>query len=156
MTLEDVTRLAVSASVVSETVEGLRRAGRDGYEVFVLWSGVRRGQRAEVRTAHLPRQSSYRTKSGPFVRVEGEALHRLNAWLFRNQELLLAQVHAHPSEAFHSETDDAYPIVTELGGFSIVAADFARDGLLTKETAAFRLNKNGWVEVPTDSITVTP
>jgi len=156
VTLEDITTLAVTTSVVSRTERGLRRAGREGYEVFVLWSGIREGHRVLVKDAHLPRQSSYKTESGLFVRVEGEALHQLNAWLFRNSQLLLAQVHAHPTEAFHSETDDTFPIVTTLGGFSIVASDFARDGLFTEGTAAYRLNDDGWGEVPTDSITVLP
>jgi hypothetical protein len=154
VTFEDVATLAVPAGVVAQTEEGLQHAGQEGYEVFVLWSGFQQGTTGHVRTAHLPRQSSYKTESGLFVRVEGEALHRLNAWLFENTELLLAQVHAHPTDAFHSETDDAFPIVTTLGGFSIVAANFARDGLFGEGTAAYRLQESGWVEVPTELITV--
>jgi hypothetical protein len=78
------------------------------------------------------------------VRVDGPALHELNMWLFENHEMLAIQVHAHPSDAYHSQTDDAFPIMTTLGGLSIVAADFAFDGLLTSHTAAYRLAKRGW------------
>ena len=86
------------------------------------------------------------------MRVQGEALHRLNSWLHENAEMLAVQVHAHPTDAFHSETDDTYPIVTLAGGLSLVAADFARHGLLTRETAAFRLTEYGWHEIPLNDL----
>ncbi|MDE1468325.1 hypothetical protein [Aurantiacibacter sp. D1-12] len=35
------------------------------------------------------------------------------------------QVHTHPSEAFHSATDDAYPLLPEAGFLSLVIPDFA-------------------------------
>lgn len=35
------------------------------------------------------------------------------------------QVHTHPGEAFHSETDDAYPLLFDVGFLSLVIPDFA-------------------------------
>jgi hypothetical protein len=35
------------------------------------------------------------------------------------------QVHTHPSEAFHSATDDAYPLLFDAGFLSLVIPDFA-------------------------------
>jgi len=116
--------------------------------MFILWSGISREDSFEFRTAHAPRQTAYRTRDGLSVKVSGPALHRLNRWLLDNNEVLAAQVHAHPTDAFHSETDDSYPIVTARGGLSLVAADFARDGLLAESSALFRLHDCGWVEVP--------
>jgi hypothetical protein len=57
-------------------------------------------------------------------------------------------VHAHPTDAFHSPTDDTYPIVTTVGGLSIVVPDFARRGVLTRGTVAYRLSSAGWEKVP--------
>lgn len=146
MSLERINALLVSSQVVEQTEASLRAAGREGYELFVLWSGVVDGERFVVRTAHVPRQTSYRTEDGLLVRVEGEALHKLNCWLYENGERLAVQVHAHPTDAFHSDTDDAFPMVTTLGGFSIVLADFAGAGLLAASTRAFRLAAGGWLE----------
>jgi hypothetical protein len=149
MTLEAVRSFRVSVEIVDKTAMQLRRAGSDGYELFVLWSGVSLADDVlEVRTAHVPKQSSYKTKGGLLVRVEGEALHKLNAWLFEHGETLAAQVHAHPRRAFHSETDDSYPIVTTLGGLSIVAPHFAREGVFSRGTAVFRLSPLGWEKIP--------
>ena len=147
MNLVGVRTFSISEELIEKTESTLRAAGNDGYEMFVLWSGRLEGERFSFCTAHAPRQTSYRTKEGLSVKVHGSELHRLNVWLFENQETLAAQVHAHPNDAFHSHTDDTYPIVTTRGGLSLVAADFARDGLLSDTSALYRLEEHGWDEV---------
>jgi hypothetical protein len=147
MTLSQLEVITVPASIVHETEQHLRRAGRRGLELFVLWSGTLDRSEFAVRTAHVPRQTSYQLKSGLMVRVDGDALHQLNSWLYEHEEILAVQVHAHPTHAFHSETDDTYPIVTTMGSVSIVAADFCRDGLLSDASAVYRLGDQGWDEL---------
>ncbi len=153
--LADVRRFRVSSEAVANTEAALRSAGRAGHELFVLWSGKRDGFTFEVRTTHVPKQTSYRLDGGLSVRVEGAELHRLNVWLYEAGEVLGVQVHAHPTDAFHSETDNAFPIVATIGGLSIVAADFCRRGLLSKETAIFRLTESGWTKERRDIVEVT-
>lgn len=143
-TLEGIDRFLVPVQIVRETETALRAAGARGLEVFVLWSGVANGRLFEVRCAHLPRQTSYRLELGLCVRVEGDELHRLNRWLFDAGERLAVQIHAHPTDAYHSATDDAFPIVTALGGLSVVVPNFGRDGLLGMGTRAYRLGVTGW------------
>jgi hypothetical protein len=147
VTLSDVRRFQVPRDVVVSTEDALTQAGRDGYERFVLWSGTLEQERFVVRTSHLPEQKSYRLSGrGLLVRVEGEALHQLNAQLYEACEILGVQIHAHPTTAFHSYTDDTFPIVTTLGGLSIVAPDFCCKGLFVPDTAVYRLEAQGWVE----------
>ncbi len=155
MTLADVEQFQVPATIVNQTEEALRSAGAEGYEAFVLWSGEQKGRLFTVRTAHVPRQDSYRLASGLCVRVDGSELHRLNVWLYEAAETLAVQVHAHPDEAYHSETDDTYPIVATLGGLSVVAAEFCRKGLFSPSTAIYRLYPDGWTEQTADLIHVT-
>lgn len=135
--------------MIEDTETALRRAGDEGYELFVLWTGVKEDVRFRVHHIHVPAQDSYRTEDGLLVHVDGQALHKLNVWLFEHGEQLAAQVHAHPTEAFHSETDDAFPIASQLGSLSLVAADFCSRGLLDPTSAAYRLGPDGWGEVPT-------
>lgn len=144
-TFEHVTAFHVPREILDATEESLRNAGADGYELFVLWSGVRRLDAFEVQAAHVPHQQSYQLPTGLCVRVGGEALHKLNAWLFDAGQLLGAQVHAHPEDAYHSETDDTFPIVTMLGGLSVVVPDFCRGDLLDG-SVAYRLVDEGWRE----------
>lgn len=147
MTLSVIRHFQVSREIVEITEHELLRAGADGYEMFVLWSGTIVKDRFIVSTPHVPQQESFRLEgSGLLVRVQGDALHKLNAWLYEAGQMLGVQIHAHPSAAFHSSTDDTFPIVTVLGGLSIVAADFCEHGLLAKTTAAYRLFREGWIE----------
>jgi hypothetical protein len=154
-TLQSVRRFLIAQHLVDETGRALRHAGEEGYELFVLWTGCVRGDVLQVRTCHVPRQTSRKTRRGLLVRVDGQALHELNVWLYEHGEVLGAQVHAHPTDAYHSDTDDEFPIVTSLGGLSLVVADFARDGVLTSQSAAYRLEPSGWEPVALDTIEVT-
>lgn len=99
-----------------------------------------------IRSGHVPRQTAYKGPDGLSVRVHGDELHRLNAWLFEADEVLAVQLHCHPTRAYHSETDSTYPIVTALGGASVVVPDFCKDGILTSGTRIYRLSENGWIQ----------
>ena len=158
MTLRGVQRFRVPASVVHATVEAVRFAGQDGYESFVLWSGTRDDDAFTVAQLHIPEQISYKLKAGLCVRIGGSELHRLNVWLYEAQQVIGVQVHSHPRDAYHSETDDTYPIATLDGSLSIVLPFFGRDGWESADIAAYRLGKDGWVDVPSplsDLIEVT-
>ena len=144
MRLDDVRRFDIAEVFVADTDGALREAGAEGYERFVLWSGTITGEIARIQAIHVPEQTAFKTDTGLLVRVDGDALHKLNSWLYENGETLLAQVHAHPTEAYHSETDDAYPIVTALGSLSVVAAHFGRYGSLGTGSALYRLTPDGW------------
>ncbi len=154
MSLESVACVQVPSDVVAETEAALREAGREGYERFVLWSGEIDDTRLVVRTAHHPDQRAYRLPDGLCVTIDGEALHALNVWLLNHQELLAVQIHSHPGEAYHSDTDNTYPVVTALGGLSIVTPDFCSGPLLGRGCAVLRLSRLGWEDVDPSLFTV--
>ncbi len=146
-TFESIREFVVPAELCDATDRALRDAGLEGNERFVLWSGIARDDRLLVTTSHSPRQTAYRVRGGLCVRVEADELHRLNVWLYENAERLAVQVHSHPTRAFHSDTDDAYPMVTTLGGLSLVVPDYARHGVRGPRTALYRLSSEGWRRV---------
>jgi hypothetical protein len=96
----------------------------------------------------IPAQAGLRTESGLCVYVGGDELHRLNVHLYEKQIKLVAQIHSHPTDAYHSDTDDAYAIATVLGSLSIVVPDFASRPFNMQECAVYRLDGRGWIEVP--------
>lgn len=144
MTLRAISRFVVPARIVADTERELRAAGVEGYELFVLWSGTISDDAFFVSTPHVPIQQSYKLADGLCVRVGGDALHNLNVWLYEHGELLAVQVHSHPREAYHSTTDDMFPIVTALGGLSVVTPEFCRRDLLGPGHALYRLDRMGW------------
>lgn len=127
--LLDVREFRIPRRVLDPTLEHLGDAGRRRREAFVAWGGVIVGGRTlEFRSVHRPDQHADATPHGLLVAVDGAALHRLNAAVYGRGEILAGQVHTHPGEAYHSSTDDHFPIVTILGALSLVVPDFARAG----------------------------
>ena len=158
MTLRGVRRFRVQASAIRDTVAAIQTAGQDGYELFVVWSGTRDEDIFTVAKVHIPEQTSYKQGSGLCVRVDGAELHRLNVWLYEAQQVIGVQIHSHPSGAYHSETDDTYPIATLDGSLSIVLPFFGRDGWQSRDIASYCLGPYGWVELTgnlTDLVEVT-
>jgi len=147
MNLLGVETFLVSREALNATGDALRRAGKDGFELIILWSGISSGPTFTVMNIHAPRQYAIRADVGALAQVPGEELHRLNVWLLDRRQVIGAQVHSHPGEAYHSNTDNEFAIVTLLGGLSIVVPHFGLDGVRGPGSAAFRLAADGWQEV---------
>jgi hypothetical protein len=126
--------------------------GKSGHEGFALWAGNRVNHAFTVSNLVIPAQEGLRTSSGVCVRVEGDELHRINVWLFENELRLIAQIHSHPTDAYHSDTDDAFPIVTTEGGLSLVVPNFARGAPDLLTYAVFRLLDGRWIELSDKSV----
>jgi hypothetical protein len=129
VTLEAVREFVIPFELVDQTLEPLQDAGRRGYEAFVLWGGrLEEEGRFEFVSAYFPEQTMSRGQEGLLVTVEGEALFRVNRAFYERGLILGGQVHSHPTDAYHSSTDDAYPMMTLIGGLSGVVPDFGDRG----------------------------
>jgi hypothetical protein len=127
----------------------MRNVGRVGNEGFALWIGRRAGAAFEVDETLIPDQEGVQTDSGICVTVGRQELFRINRYLYSSGRGLIAQLHSHPTVAYHSETDDAFPIATTLGAFSLVVPDFAVRPFALGECAVYRLVPDGgWRELP--------
>ncbi|MFG2055062.1 hypothetical protein ACGFI9_13615 [Micromonospora sp. NPDC048930] len=126
--LTGLTHFVIPSQLLDETLDVLASAGRDGQEAFVVWGGVVRETTLEYRSLLVPEQTAYRTANGLLVTVDGPSLFAVNRKMYSRGELLAGQVHTHPTDAYHSHTDDHFPLVTLLGALSVVVPDFACDG----------------------------
>lgn len=151
--LQDVTRVLLRADLLDYTHETLRKIGEDLAEGLVLWAGWKRESTFTVATVIRPSQIAIQSDSGLSVRIDGDAIHQVNALLYRREMELVAQVHSHPGKAYHSELDDAIPLVTTAGGLSLVVPDFARGPADLSTYAAYRLSAEGrWDEIARDAL----
>ena len=86
-------------------------------------------------------------------------MRRLRADLAAHGELVAAQIHAHPAEAFHSLADDRGALVGHLGALSIVLPEFAAECTVANFAtlaAVFELHGGGaWREVPRENLKQT-
>lgn len=142
--LDGIQEVVVPQRVLSDTWAALRRYGAQRLEGLVLWLGRVQENTATVELAFVPPQSSVSGEDGVGYFITSETLFRLNIELERTGLRLLAQVHSHPREAYHSPTDDAYAIVTADGGWSIVVPDFAVGPPSLALCAVHRLDAGTW------------
>jgi hypothetical protein len=146
--LAHVNKVIVPSACVAEAHSHLRRVGLRGLEGFALWAGELDGDSFLVRATIIPEQRGLRSDLGVCVVVGGDELHRVNVWLYERRMTLIAQLHSHPDEAYHSTTDDTYPIATTTGSLSLVVPNFAREPFSLADCAAYRLlPPRGWVEL---------
>ena len=115
-TLARVRAFRIDQAVIDFTVRFLVKVGRRGFEGLVLWGGrlTPDGEYVEVVLAVAPRQKATRGEEGVLVAVDGDELFRVNADFYGRGLLLCAQVHSHPGQAYHSDTDDAFAIYSRI------------------------------------------
>jgi hypothetical protein len=137
--LTEVTMVEVPHPVAAEAHTALAAAGRHGLEGMAFWAGVQDGPTFRVRETIVPEQNGVRSAHGLLVSVGQAELRRINLHLYRSGLRLLAQIHSHPTDAYHSKVDDEYAIATALGSFSIVVPNFARAPFAIGNCATYRL-----------------
>ncbi|MBA3752772.1 MAG: Mov34/MPN/PAD-1 family protein [Nitrospira sp.] len=143
-----INRIYVPQRLVTAAHDHLRALGARGFEALALWAGTLEGTDFYVRHTLVPKQRCTRSSSGVGVSVPPDELHRVSVWLFENQLRVIGQLHSHPGEAYHSETDDAFPLATTIGCVSIVVPDFAAAQFLLSRCAVYRLDRRGkWLEL---------
>lgn len=135
--------LLVGASVLAEARDFLEECGASGKEGTALIAGT---LAAGARRLVIPSQEAG-TYPNSWVRVTPVGDLEIAAALDRGQRYL-CRIHSHPGEAFHSPTDDANPVLTHDGAFSIVVPFFGlglRHGL--GACGVFQLKKERWREL---------
>lgn len=152
--LSNIKTIILHKTQIEYVYQHLRRAGDKELEGVALWAGVYNSQTEfEIKTTIIPAQKAYSQESGLHYEVGEEELHRINVWLYENKMTLICQIHSHPNEAYHSEMDDAYPIMAKMGGISIVVPDFAFQPFRLGDWAVYRLYpQNGWIELNSTEI----
>jgi hypothetical protein len=148
-----IKEIIIPTDKLNEVYTFLREAGQEGVEGVALFAGHESSDRFVVTTGIIPVQASYQLESGLLYAVEGTELHKINVWLHTHKLNLIAQIHTHPGKAYHSGTDNRYPIVDTHGSVSIVVPDFARRSPRVKDWAIYRcLPEKGWVELSSSQI----
>lgn len=150
--LSDVISVHIATSQLIKTVEWLRTCGEEGCEGVALWLGSVEEDIASVTTCFIPDQNPIASESGIGYFIPPAALFAMNRYLFESGLRLVAQVHSHPTEAFHSDMDDAHAIVTAEGGFSLVVPFFAQGPVNLKTWAIYRLRDGVWCELGVEDV----
>ena len=107
------------AAILEKTYRTLRNCGRGRCECVVYWTGPA-GQDVVDDFEHPP----HRRSPGGYE-VDSNWLTEFWKELSVRKRSIKVQIHTHPGEAFHSSTDDKWPIISQAGFLSVVIPDFA-------------------------------
>lgn len=140
-------KLQIDECVMTASLAKLHASGSKGHEGVVLWLGKRERPTARVTHVFEPLHSA----AVDFFHIPPHGMQQLMDYLAENDVAVLAQVHTHPTEAFHSRADDKWAMVRHLNALSLVLPYFAERCTphnFLAMAATFRLNaENCWVRV---------
>jgi hypothetical protein len=109
----------LDGGVLEATFEHFRACGGGRRECQVLWLSSWESPQDIARVVH-PRHKAH---LGGFV-LEDQWVSEFWSELGDVNMGIRVQVHTHPGEAFHSPTDDAFPIIHKPGFLSLVIPNF--------------------------------
>jgi hypothetical protein len=149
----DLCSYVVPRMVLADSRCYLAGPGRRGFEAVVVWIGRPLGAgRAEVLAAIRPAQEAIRTEDGVSVRIPPDAISELISALPEGTAVL-ARLHTHPAEAYHSLLDDTNMLLAHRGAISIVVPDFARAPIeLGRCSVNVLEDQCGWRELSTAEV----
>jgi hypothetical protein len=140
--------LLISPAHIEQTIAALHEGGKKRCETVVFWLG--KGD--TVDEVYRPEQSV----SIDYFHLPSESIRTLMSYLKHDRRRILAQVHSHPGEAFHSKADDDWAVIRHEGALSLVLPRFASSTMLNNfldETATFSLSHDDkWLEVSTGDV----
>src|SRR5213592_1472027 len=110
----------VPRRILDQTFEFFRRCGGGRRECQVLWTSNWGSLQSIVEAVHPAHQAHV----GGFV-LDDTWITSFWLKLAASGRGIRVQVHTHPGAAFHSSTDDEYPIIHTPGFLSLVIPKFA-------------------------------
>jgi proteasome lid subunit RPN8/RPN11 len=146
----NINPVEISSAQIAETIELLRKAGRQ--ECILLWLGRREQGLQRINEVYKPLQEADRD----YFEIPRQGMAVLMSRLRTQGLYVVSQVHTHPGPAFHSPADDKWAIVRHAGALSIVLPFFAESTTVEnflQEAAVFQLDScNRWNEVTSESV----
>lgn len=140
--------LRIHRDALAQTLAILKRAGLKHHEGITLWLGERGDAVDEVALPYEPIHAAAKD----FFHIPPHGIQALMRKMEETETCVVAQIHTHPQDAFHSRADDQWAIVRHVGAFSLVLPTFALATSLENfvdQVAVFRLGVDDrWHQVP--------
>lgn len=138
-------RFELPRELAERCMEAMKARGAEGAELFLALSATvsEDGRTVSFRRVCVPEQTCYSGPDGLLVKIDGDAIFELNRSCFERDEILAGQIHAHPTDAYHSPADDQLALIKLPGGLSIVVPHFASGRLHPRRWSVNQLGKDG-------------
>jgi proteasome lid subunit RPN8/RPN11 len=129
----------ISRAALAETFGYLRDCGRGKRECVLFWTSSWESNESDITGVVHPRHGAH---CGGFE-IDADWLNVFWSELADRKESIRVQVHSHPGEAFHSATDDAFPVVHTPGFLSLVIPKFGLGDIGLDGAFLARLEESG-------------
>jgi len=134
--------ITLASGIIHQTFRTLRECGRGESECVAYWTGP-----SHLNLVTEVKHPTHR-RSPLGYEIDDRWLTDFWGCLAASQQSVWAQVHTHPGQAFHSETDDNWPIVSQEGFLSIVIPHFAAGDMSFEKAWIGRLCGDGaWMRL---------
>ena len=120
MTLSNIDEIIIPKDVLNDTFYFLQKYGNLQLESHALWVGKKTENSFQITNVWYPQQENISIS----YEVSEEEEFRINLHLSNENKTVIAQIHTHPGEAFHSCTDNEGSALSLSGSLSIVIPDF--------------------------------
>jgi hypothetical protein len=142
-----IMRYQINRGMLESTFEHFRRCGGGRKECQAFW--LSSWDRPEIISSVV--HPEHAAHFGGFV-LDDDWLNAFWLKLGNINSGVRVQVHTHPREAFHSPTDDAFPIIHKPGFLSLVIPNFALGAVGFKDAFLTEIQPNGrWRQVSIES-----
>lgn len=138
-----IRRYRVPLPILRSTAKAIQRVGQGRREAAVLWQGrIVTDTEAEITTLIVPKQITGPTHFNIPVEERLRIIDEIN----KVGEYILVQLHTHPKEAFHSDSDDRHAITKHLHAISIVIPHFGKhwSGVIAETSVHLNLGGGIW------------
>ena len=140
------------ASVFTSTIRRLALAGSENRESAAYWIGTRGGPEKTVESVVFADDYPDFQSGMFFAKSPMRTAFLIGKEIHHRGGALIAQIHTHPSEAFHSDTDNLHPISHRPGFLSVVVPSFGRDVRSIQDCRTYVYHGTGrWSEVSSDA-----
>lgn len=144
-----ITTVYIPDLIWEDTLSALRKYSKTSSEGLVYWGGII-GATQELIVSSLLKPNH--SPQGGRVKLADKESATLVRTLYNRDEKLIAQIHSHGGQAFHSHGDDLYATSFHEGFFSIVVPYFGVGINKISECAVYEY-RGGFQELPQQEIT---
>lgn len=116
--------IQVARGMWRQTIEQVKRCGKTRLECVVYWVGPANDASLVTEVVHPLHRASHKNYD-----VDAGWLDRFWVQLAQTGKSARVQVHTHVGAAFHSESDDRWPLILQTGFLSLVLPAFGSKSL---------------------------